>query len=577
MAKEEEEIIINIDVETKDATSGIKKIKKETKDLEDDTVEVKVEADTDDAEKSIGDVTKATDGLGSSIGMLGVSWSDVKLGFGKFRELVLTGLTRILSLARLTAISFAQMFTGQVVVGAQNLFKVVKAGIAATGIGLLVLAVVSLSTWLTKTKTGAEFLERAFSLFGATVSVLVDRLSMFGKAIGLLFDGEFAAAASVAANAVSGVTKEIIEEVQATNTLVKAQQKLADERRALNVETAKGIADVEKLKLIAEDVTKTYAEREAAAVKAFAKEKSLEDRRIKLAEEAFRLKKIEVDMSESLEEDLDALAEKEIELANIRQESAGRQISLQNFLNGLRVAEKAEKDADIAEAKAEKDLDDKKKSDREKASADRLRTLRNENIIAAIEDEKEKALKILEIQKTKELEEIKNMENHEALKLEVLKKYDKKIRDVNIAKGEADSQLEADKTVLANNAVALGKQLAGENKALQVAMATIDTFRAVTNTLGNDPTPSWMRIAAAAAVGTMGMINVGKIMSTDVGGGSSGTAPSIVSGNPSQTFSSGSFELSGGSTVEPVQAFVVTDDMSSSQDKLASIRRRATI
>ena len=35
-------------------------------------------------------------------------------------------------------------------------------------------------------------------------------------------------------------------------------------------------------------------------------------------------------------EDLDALSELEINLANVRQESAGRQISLQNFLNGLR-------------------------------------------------------------------------------------------------------------------------------------------------------------------------------------------------------------------------------------------------
>ena len=40
-------------------------------------------------------------------------------------------------------------------------------------------------------------------------------------------------------------------------------------------------------------------------------------------------------------EDLDALAELEINLANVRQESAGRQISLQNFLNGLRNEELA--------------------------------------------------------------------------------------------------------------------------------------------------------------------------------------------------------------------------------------------
>ena len=38
-----------------------------------------------------------------------------------------------------------------------------------------------------------------------------------------------------------------------------------------------------------------------------------------------------------------------------------------------------------------------------------------------------------------------------------------------------------------------------------------------------------------------------------------------------------SFELSGGIKPEPVKAFVVTDEMTNSQDQLANIRRRATI
>jgi len=40
---------------------------------------------------------------------------------------------------------------------------------------------------------------------------------------------------------------------------------------------------------------------------------------------------------------------------------------------------------------------------------------------------------------------------------------------------------------------------------------------------------------------------------------------------------SGAFELSGVSEPEPVKAFVVTDEMTSSQNQLANIRRRATI
>ena len=39
----------------------------------------------------------------------------------------------------------------------------------------------------------------------------------------------------------------------------------------------------------------------------------------------------------------------------------------------------------------------------------------------------------------------------------------------------------------------------------------------------------------------------------------------------------GAFELGGGVAPEPVKAFVVTDEMTNSQDQLANIRRRATI
>ena len=40
---------------------------------------------------------------------------------------------------------------------------------------------------------------------------------------------------------------------------------------------------------------------------------------------------------------------------------------------------------------------------------------------------------------------------------------------------------------------------------------------------------------------------------------------------------SGSFDLTGGQAVEPTRAYVVSDDITSSQDGLAIIRRRATI
>ena len=57
------------------------------------------------------------------------------------------------------------------------------------------------------------------------------------------------------------------------------------------------------------------------------------------------------------------------------------------------------------------------------------------------------------------------------------------------------------------------------------------------------------------------------------GGGGTPAQPQT----PAPQMMSGAFELGGGVAPEPVKAFVVTDEMSNSQNQLANIRRRATI
>ena len=87
-------------------------------------------------------------------------------------------------------------------------------------------------------------------------------------------------------------------------------------------------------------------------------------------------------------------------------------------------------------------------------------------------------------------------------------------------------------------------------------------------------------IAAAAAIAS-GMANVKAILSASPsGGGGGGSAPSrgaAASQAPSPQMMSGAFDLTGGIEPEPVKAYVVTDEMSNSQNQLANIRRRATI
>ena len=285
-------------------------------------------------------------------------------------------------------------------------------------------------------------------------------------------------------------------------------------------------------------------------------------------------------LSENMQEDEDKLVALEVELINKKTQSFQTQKRLATEMETLTNEIKAKAKADQKIIDDEQDAADKLKADNQKKSADKLRALQNENLLLLIEDEKEKALALLQIQKDKELREIEGMENHEELKLQIKKKYDKKIQDVDKKSLKLTEVTEQMKSKAISNGLKAASSLAGEHKGLAVAQATIDTYGAVVGALNDKTVPSSaLRFVNAASMGVMGLANIKKILSTDVGsaGGGGGSTPSIESGSPAQQFSSGAFELSGGPTVEPVQAFVVSDDMTSSQDKLASIRRRATI
>jgi hypothetical protein len=84
-------------------------------------------------------------------------------------------------------------------------------------------------------------------------------------------------------------------------------------------------------------------------------------------------------------------------------------------------------------------------------------------------------------------------------------------------------------------------------------------------------------IAAAAAI-VAGIQNVKAITSASSSGPSGGgAAPSTSTSAPAPQMMSGEFNLAGGVEPEPVQAFVVTDQMTNSQNQLANIRRTSTI
>ena len=67
------------------------------------------------------------------------------------------------------------------------------------------------------------------------------------------------------------------------------------------------------------------------------------------------------------------------------------------------------------------------------------------------------------------------------------------------------------------------------------------------------------------------------ILGAGAGGGGGGGSVSAPAAQPAPQMMSGAFDISGGVAPEAAKAYVVTDEMTNSQNQLANIRRRATI
>jgi len=172
-------------------------------------------------------------------------------------------------------------------------------------------------------------------------------------------------------------------------------------------------------------------------------------------------------------------------------------------------------------------------------------------------------------------------EKYESEQAKIKKSYEKKKE--TFAKMSAEAQLDIMSQTAGNMIKILGEETAA-GKAMAVTQATIDTYKGATAayaSMAGIPVvgPALGAIAAGAAVAS-GLANVKAILATGGGGGSApsgGSVPTAGAEAPAPEMMSGAFELGGGQAPEPVKAYVVTDEMSDSQDQLANIRRRATI
>ena len=553
---------------------------------------IKLRADTKDADKGLEDVKKKTEDTSNAatdaaqnFSIMGVSIGGIKTAFAK------------------------------VIPMAKAMFTTIKGGIAATGIGALLISFAALRQFFTDNEQGAAKLKTILAGIGVVTGNITDIISNLGKAmfeafsnpkqavidlkdaivenvenriegmidsfgalgkvIGGVFKGdlgtikegmaEFGESQLQVLTGVEDITgkiqKNVSDFVNQTKEEVKTATQLEKDRLALQiferqalVDKAKTESEIMKLRLQARDREEFAAEERLEFMR---KANKLADEQLAkdlhVANEKLRFQQVENSFSKSTQENLDAEAQLEATVF---------QIQRSNFSERKRM--KSEEQALVREMGA--------------------------------------------LEKAEETARLKAIADRQKAEAEAKKKRDKAREDelkkqAEIRKGQQTGLM----TGLKTTQEVFGKESAA-GKAAGVVQATINTHQAASKALAQFGMPLGIPFAALALAA--GFKQVQAILDTPepalargglVEGFGTGTSDSISArlskgesvinarstrmfkpllsaineAGGGRAFASG--EGVGGSTMGVVKAFVVADDMTKQQDKMSKIRRKATI
>ncbi len=328
------------------------------------------QTDTGEVTKSLSDIQKGLEGVDSQLEKTSQNTSKIGKGLKAAGKLGATG------------------------------FKALGTAIAATGIGALIGLIAGLTAKMAENKKIAEAFEVVVSAVGAAFNILVQKIEPLagviidafsnpvesikaigkaikdnlqtrlegllefipavGKAIKLVFQGEWAEAGKVAADAagkvvlgVEDITEKVSEAAEAVTEfaseyvdevtkatkaatgLTQEQQKLRDQQRELNVEYAEARAEIEQLKQQRDDERLSIEERIAAGERAAELDQQFAKERMDIANAEVALIQREIAVQGDSIERQDRLAEARIAAAEAAESSAAVQTELMTSIYGL--------------------------------------------------------------------------------------------------------------------------------------------------------------------------------------------------------------------------------------------------
>ena len=466
--------------------------------------------------------------------------------------------------------------------GATTGFKGLKGAIAATGIGLLLIAITSLVAYFKNSEEGSKKLAIAMEAIGIVVGKITGFFVTLGEKIINVFSNPKQAIIDLKDLIVENITNRITSLIETFGFLGSAIKKVfsGDFTGALDDAKAAGSSYVDSLTGVKDTINKVgeaAVEFGTSVVKAVKEAIVVADQLVtgfrNIRDEQQRLIVENAELNKTLEtqqriaEDttrayderkaaLEKVGEAQVKLAQnlekqakLEEENLALQISQEENYEKREELETQLAEATATRIDAETALETKKlevskitaeldaeELARKVSIQEMIDTLRNEDI----ENQWEKLYADLEIQEEQALAELTLLKASEEQKQAVKDSFAKKRKKTAeeeakfnkaIKKAEKDAELN-----IAEAGFAAISQLAGESsavgKAAAIAATTINTYKGAQSAYADTPGgPIIKGIAAAIAVAT-GVMSVKKIVSTKIpGGGSSrgggGSVPSM--------------------------------------------------
>lgn len=588
-----EERTIKLNVDTKDAVKGIENVNYELNELD---------KGTDKAEKGVGGISKGFKGLGTAIKAAGIGL--VIGALGKLAEVfnqnqkvadAFNTVFEAVSIAFNDFVSFVVDNGGAVVDFFKAIFENPLESVKKLGASIKANIVERFESFLDTLGYLASAVKKVFS--GDFAGALDDVKNAGKESLDVLtgVNDTFDKSTEFVSNATENIKNYATETIKAAkeNVNLANAAELAAAQQGLLVE--KYDIQAEQLRQIRDEERNSIEERRAANDKLLEVLAEQEKAMLSQADAQIRSAQAELSKNNSIENQValtEALANKQGVLAQIE---------------GFRSEQKAN---DLALDREEIELTNSKLESESKLSIERKRFNAEQ-----IEDE----LARLEALKQVDLLE----QEQEALRLQAIVdnanagtqakvdaqialdefteqsrqtnlERDKEISDARVKIAEAEAQAKSKTLGDTENALTQLGEIAGKEtaagKALSIASATINTYRGVSDALAAKtvtPFETALKFINAASILSSGIQNVKKIASVKIpagygGGAGSGGAGGSVSQPPQfnivgATETSQLAEAVAGQEQQPVQAYVVANDVTTAQSLQNNIVEGSTL